>query len=106
MIKKLKSCLVSLLTLTLQVSCVTTTKIENKKTTNIPVTKYKVGECTYLVDPETGKGNRGDIMKIDSVTKTDYYYRWWVYQGGWALETNIRSHSRYEAMTKPSKCPR
>jgi len=72
-----------------------------------PNVKYKVGECTYLVDPENNyKGRKDDAMRVEEITSTHYIYRWWVDQGGWALDTNTRTHEVYERITKRlDKCP-
>lgn len=67
--------------------------------------KYKIGDCLYLIDPENGRGNKNDIMRIDEITEEGYYYRWWTYQKEWALELNFRTHDRFERMVKLTECP-
>ncbi len=74
----------------------------------IPVTKYRVGQCLYLIDHVTGKGNSKDILIVDNITKTKYIYRWWIYwTNSWALDTNdgIGEFKLFERMTKDIKCP-
>lgn len=70
------------------------------------ITKFQVGDCTYLVEPATGKGNTKDLMKVDSITETHYTYRWWIYwTNSWALDTNTKTHNKYESMAKKRNCP-
>ena len=74
----------------------------------IPDTKYKVGECFSVFDPESGKGDKRDILIIDDITQTKYIYRWWIYwTNSWARETNsgIGEFSLFERMTKEAECP-
>ncbi len=76
-------------------------------------TKYKVGECTYLVEPSTGKGSKKNAMRVEEVTSTSYVYRWWVPklnsnppEDEWAIGTNIGTHDYFERITKRlDKCP-
>jgi hypothetical protein len=69
-------------------------------------TEYKPGQCFYLVDPENGQGDERDILKIDTVTKSGYKYRWWVLESQWAYETNYRTSRKFENMVKPIQCPK
>ena|ERR1043165_5206049 len=75
----------------------------------VPETKYKAGQCFYLIDHATGKGNPKDILMIDSITPTKYIYRWWIYwTNNWAMETNegIGEFNLFESMTKEIPCPK
>lgn len=75
----------------------------------IPVTKYHVGQCFYLVDHLTGEGDPRDILKIDSITQMEYIYRWWIYlTHSWAIDTNkgIGRFDLFESMTRDSVCPK
>jgi hypothetical protein len=69
--------------------------------------KYSVGQCFQVFDPQTGKTNPADIVRVESISPTSYVYRWRVYQSEWALDTNmgIGRFELLESMTKEVKCP-
>lgn len=77
------------------------------------VTKYKVGDCAYLIDPENGKGKKKNALRIEEVLDTDYIYRWWIPvlnsnppKDEWAIGVNTATHEYIERMTKRlEKCP-
>lgn len=76
---------------------------------SIPETKWKIGQCLYLVDHLTGKGNPKDILKVDNITETKYIYRWWIYlTNSWSIDTSdgIGEFKLFESMTRESECPR
>ena len=74
---------------------------------NIPKTKYRVGQCFNVVDYVDGRGDKRDIIKIDSITETSYIYRWRVNKKEWAIDTNqgIGKFELFEKMVKEIKCP-
>lgn len=69
--------------------------------------KYKLGDCLNVFDPETGKANPKDIVRVDFIGETRYYYRWWTYLNQWALELNtgIGEFAVFENMTNIVDCP-
>lgn len=74
----------------------------------VPETKYHVGQCFYLIDHETGKGDTRDILRIDNITIDKYIYRWWIpWTNSWALDTSdgIGKFELFERMVKDSTCP-
>lgn len=66
---------------------------------------YRVGQCFYLIDPETGEGETTDVLKIDKITRKGIHYRWWVLNNSWAVETNYRPFKEFKSLTKPWECP-
>jgi len=67
--------------------------------------KFKIGECGYLVDPASGRGNKDDLVRVDSISKTHYNYRWMTYQGEWAVGVDNKTHKKFERLFKPIACP-
>lgn len=70
--------------------------------------KYQVGQCYNVFDPETGKVNPKDIVRIEAIGQERYYYRWWTYLNEWALEINtgIGKFEVFERMTSLVDCPK
>jgi hypothetical protein len=88
------------------VGCVTVIHDEQvlKEKANL---KYKVGDCVNVFDPETGKGRKDEIVKIEAIKDNVYHYRWWLPQREWALDLNsgIGKAETFEKMTYLSECP-
>lgn len=73
-----------------------------------PPHKYEVGQCFVVFDPQSGKSNPKDIVRVESIDTTRYVYRWWTYLQEWALDTNvgIGRFDLFESMTKEVPCPK
>lgn len=99
-----------IITLLLLVSCATAEVMDYPKLTltTPEAHKYSVGQCFVVFDPESGKSNPQDIVRIERIEISMYIYRWWVYQGGWAVDTSfgIGKFTVFESMTKVIKCPK
>lgn len=70
---------------------------------------YKIGDCVIVFDPETGYYRDRDIVRIEGISSTKYYYRWWLpFVSNWALDTNsgIGTFTTFENMTFKTNCPK
>jgi len=88
-------------------ACATTKEVVQIKKPTVPKTKYKVGDCAVVFDPETGNYKKDHIVKIERIEMDKYVYRWWLPQKEWALDTNegIGKFKVFEKMTRRVKCP-
>ena len=72
-------------------------------------TRYKVGDCGVLVDPETGRSNPNDIFKVEKIGSTHYVYRWWFPDQGWSVDVSshpiVGKHEVLERISKECECP-
>lgn len=70
--------------------------------------KYQVGQCFQVFDPQTGKSNPQDIVRVEQIDAHQYVYRWWTYLHNWAIDTNvgIGKFKLFESMTLEVKCPK
>jgi hypothetical protein len=70
---------------------------------------YKIGECVMVFDPDSGYYRNQDIVRIEGISSTKYYYRWWLPMAQkWASSTNsgIGKFTTFESMTFKTNCPK
>lgn len=69
---------------------------------------FKVGDCACL-NRQPGLGyNDQNIVRVESYKDGHYVYRWYVIQGGWALDTNdgLGDKDRFERNFHQVECPK
>ena len=69
--------------------------------------RYAAGDCAQLLNLETGETDIEHVMRVEKITRTKYFYRWYLPNKKWAhdLNSGIGEFQTFELNTKAVQCP-